>query len=1661
MATKTVRYYDPISKTMKTKPMTAYEPVKQVSKPSFTLNPIENIKNITKIANAYKTFTPAQQETFKTNLKYPAKKAGMGVAGFGAGIADVVPSGINRQVYERKTPIKDYKYVNPLEGTSKQKNFGDNAMKVLTNLSADAMTFYRKHGLIGNAAENLGKVSANYLVNPESAKAEGFENEEAQAQSIYNKMNKVTKPYYDAKAKLDAEGAKLPTAIQQTGNITEGIGNMAPSLLVSLLTGNPEIGLMAMSASAGGSAAKEATLNGANPTQAEQVGIAKGALEYGTEKIFSGFKLLPKGAVSEGLQKVLKGFANTQTGKAALKVLNTVGEGGEEVFSQALDSYIDRAIYDPDAKNATKEELFQAGGMGVVISAILGSFGGNTKVKTPVLDTILGKDITNQIKSAPDINVDTKQTTGNWTPEELQQMENVRQLTQKTVESIPTIAEKLGVQKTSEILAEDFFLNATAPIKQKTNTSNFADSVQETDLLNAESKAAINDVNMDYTVQTNDNTIKAAVLKLQMEGQNAIDEWNSKKTNEFKATDVALGYYLIDKYQGEGNTDGLIRTVRKLREAGTEAGRTTQSYAILSRLTPEGMIKYAQTELDDFFKQYSAYKTSDWISKNKAKYELTKEDVDFISDRMTRAQTAQKGSVEQQLLISDVMTRIQSKMPSSLGSKLKAWQRISLLMNPKTILRNIVGNAIMEPLSAATDAIATPIDKLIARTTGIRTTGLMNPKAMLKGGWKGINEAVFDYKNNVQRMGDKWEIKEGSAFNPAFAKTEAGKRIFAVLDRMDKITSFMLDVGDRPFLYGYFNNSIENQIRLNGVTEPTADMIEIAEQESLQRTWQDNNGFTKAMSATRKGLNWFFSKFGLGSEEFGFGDIMIPFVRTPANMLKAIFDFSPIGLTKSLTNDLIKFNRTVENGTNTALAQKNLVNSIGKGVTGTLIFILGWTLAAAGIITGSGDDDKDKAGFEKNVQGMQPYSIQIGDKTYTYSWAQPVGSALAIAADMQKAFSKEEKNASDLTDLLSAVAESLSAGVDSVFDLSLVQGIADFMGAENKPMAGLDIIAGLPAQFVPTILNQIGQLIDPVSRKQYVSGNPIETGANKVLARIPGLSKTLEPVTDTFGREVLKYGGDNNPLNVFFNPANVSSVNTTLGSNEILRVYDATGAAGVFPRVAPSSIQDGDNTYTLSMQEKTAYQKTMGALNDEISTALTKNNMYNSAPNEDKANMLTDMVSYSNAVAKQEYLRSKGEDWEPEAWVKNAQEYITSGGKIEDYIALRSLSNTGYDEKTAREKKTILLASGMEEADLQSAYKVNFENVETNPLKSVDYAVNNGVPASTYINYKTQDFEGKGGTAKSKQWLLDNVTDENQLATMWNITQEDKDDKEENTIAYAMEQGVTPSSFIKRSLQATTEEGDKTVGTDVTLTDGKAITTAGEDTVAGTKKRESMTNLLESGFNNEEKLYFYQKENPEDDKFVFAMVAGIPVDEYLTLKRDEWSIEGKKDANGKTITGTKKAAYFAYLDTLGLDDAQKGILMIQGGYSVDSGVKSAVVEYINGLGLSDADKTSLLSSLKLTDGNGSGKAKKATLPSIKTGAKARIGSLNLPSLQLQSYTTNNGLQSALNSIKNVISPEKIKKAALQVELDQVDKNKLLTAKQKIARKQAIRKRYEQ
>ena len=113
--------------------------------------------------------------------------------------------------------------------------------------------------------------------------------------------------------------------------------------------------------------------------------------------------------------------------------------------------------------------------------------------------------------------------------------------------------------------------------------------------------------------------------------------------------------------------------------------------------------------------------------------------------------------------------------------------------------------------------------------------------------------------------------------------------------------------------------------------EATGDMVLDAMQTALERTFQGKYG--EGVKNIQKGLNKLGNDYlGLGSEEFGFGNIVMPFTKTPANILGKAVEYSPIGI-----KDAIKELTNIKKGT---FDQRKFSEAIGRSVTGTGLFVV-------------------------------------------------------------------------------------------------------------------------------------------------------------------------------------------------------------------------------------------------------------------------------------------------------------------------------------------------------------------------------------------------------------------------------------------------------------------------------------------------------------------------------------------------------------------------------------------------------------------------------------------------------------------------------------------------------------------------------------------------
>lgn len=852
---------------------------------------------------------------------------------------------------------------------------------------------------------------------------------------------------------------------------------------------------------------------------------------------------------------------------------------------------------------------------------------------------------------------------------------NNMQNKEKNTINMPPVENKkiMNPNEISKMAEEDANTTPILPtikVSSGTGESKFASNIEyKTDMLTETSKDTIlsdSDVNY-YQEVTNQESLEKAYERLNKNGRNEVMNWLSKDSTKANSTDVAEGWILLKQYQDNiaKETDlikkdelnrSMIQVAKKMREIGTKAGQTVQAFNILNRLTPEGMVYYAQSELSEAFDNMTKNKTKEWIETNRNKFELTPEETQFIMDTMKEVQQIEDGYYKR-VKIAEIQKVMTDKLPPSRGAGIKAWMRISMLFNPKTQVRNVMGNAIIAPVNTFSDLFASIVDSQIAKRSGVRTTGKTNLKNYAKGFKKGAFESYNDFKKGINTrniQGNRFEITEGKSFDD---NTSIGK----ALNRVDSLLSFMLDAGDRTFYEATFTNSINNQLILNNTDVVTQEMIDIATSEALSRTWQDNNNYTKFVLSVRNMLN------NVNIKGYGLGDVLIPFAKTPANLTKAIVDYSPVGLIKTVVegNNLRK---ALTNGQYTAQMQHQFVQDLGKATAGTMLYVLGYALAKAGVVSGESDDDKDVANFMKNTLGVSSYSIKIGNKSFTYDWAQPIAAPLSIMANVVNSKNKE-------TALLEGVVSSLDSAGSILLEQSFLQSINDVLNSNDGIVSGIiNEVLELPSRAVPTLMKQIADLIDPVQRTSFEYGKPIESAINSIKAKIPFASKTLAPSVDTMGREIKKYGGKNNIFNVFLNPANVNTENISKSAEEIYRLYKSTGETNIMPRVAPYYVNQNGEKITLNSEQRAEYQKISGEIIEKAVENLLNNSKYQNLSDTEKAEIVNKIVNYSYNKAREKILNiSMSNEY------NKINLYIEDGGTVSDYYLNKEEIDYSYN----------------------------------------------------------------------------------------------------------------------------------------------------------------------------------------------------------------------------------------------------------------------------------------------------------------------------------------------------------------------------------------------
>jgi hypothetical protein len=555
----------------------------------------------------------------------------------------------------------------------------------------------------------------------------------------------------------------------------------------------------------------------------------------------------------------------------------------------------------------------------------------------------------------------------------------------------------------------------------------------------------------------------------------------------------------------------------------------------------------------------------------------------------------------------ELQTVLQALDRPTFGQKLSTSQTIAQLLNPKTIVRNALGNEMFYRVEQINKLLATPVDIVKSKITGGERTIVftMNKQGQYwknwltgaKAGWKGVNPMGLTtaYDLGPQAFRSKW--------NPL---TYLEKSLGATLRSFDHAGYMRAYNGTLEELATLkaINQGLKGQARKEAIAqfirEADENMIQIADSYGKYATFQDNTMLSNALTKVKKGMNK-VSTLGV-TDEFGLGDLVLKYPKTPGNLVMRALEYSPAGLVRSAY--LLKGLKQVKSAQN----EREFYLSLTRAITGTGGFsLLGYVLADKGILTPGGSSDYELASLEKSA-GKQPHSVNIsalgrfvtsgfnldkagteeGDTFISYDWAQPVSMAISLGTGV----SQSAKENGELS-IGGAAKGAFDSATNTILEMSVLGGLKDFLSSYQgkKPSDYLvNPLKGAAGSFVPTLSNQIRQVSNNEAKTTY-SPNLLPEIKNRAINRIPGAEKTLPPAYDTLGNQRQTYQNDsNNWFNVFLNPSFVSKYNPSPEAEFVLNAINQTGDKNLAPRM-PQKKLDGEK---LTSEQYAKMQRIMG-----------------------------------------------------------------------------------------------------------------------------------------------------------------------------------------------------------------------------------------------------------------------------------------------------------------------------------------------------------------------------------------------------------------------------------------------------------------------------------
>ena len=791
----------------------------------------------------------------------------------------------------------------------------------------------------------------------------------------------------------------------------------------------------------------------------------------------------------------------------------------------------------------------------------------------------------------------------------------------------------------------------------------------------------------------------------------ALADWRAEvRAGRVSKDSVAVGETLYNAAVSAGDTKSAVKISIDLSTQVRSAAQALQAVRMLKKMSPAAQLYGVKQSVDNLQKQLQGQygdRAPDLVID------------ETLAANFLNAKTDAERTAAEEALYKDIARQI----PANFSDKWNAWRYLSMLGNPRTHIRNIIGNAAFAPVRGVKNQVG-GLMEAIAQRAGIIDESQRTKSVGFNWSKKRrelVKAAKADYANA------EGQIQSGDKYNSATDIIEKNRRIFdwAILETLRRGNSEALDWEDQLFSKGAYASSLAGYLNARGYTAEDFTGKGMTEQqkndarayailEAQKATYRDLNALSELVTSMRfKNPANSRSKSGELAKRAANTVVegVLPFKKTPANILARAVEYSPAGLigtvgkrvlnssggalSNSNVSFIKRFGDSMKRLTGGNYTATEFMDDLSAGLTGSGLFALGYFLAQSGLLVGGGPEDEDQF----NLENRQPYALEVGGTSVTLDWLAPEALPVFMGVELCKAIEAVNGQAFSVETM-----KSFFRGVTGpLLEMSMLSGLQDALDAvsyaDDKMTAVVANAAlGYLGQAVPTLFGQIeriignnaeirqttftqeGQFLDKDT--QYALGN--------ALNKVPFRDFQQIPYIDAWGRTESTGGMAARAANNLVNPAYVSQVAETPVDAEIKRLEKQTGKNLTPARADKALTVDGEKIL-LTSDEYVTYATAKGQNDYTFRENLIGREDYTALDDQTKAKAMEYAKEYADALAREETgLKADMPEWMAELdgagietvtqrFVEKAVESMAGDKKLYDnkYDGISGLLNDG------------------------------------------------------------------------------------------------------------------------------------------------------------------------------------------------------------------------------------------------------------------------------------------------------------------------------------------------------------------------------------------------